>query len=161
MKKFILILGLGLFVGLVTAKDMPHIGLSKTFVDADTLIWTDTAFGGWVAIEEVSKLHFFAKLSPHFPDGNIRDTNFASDSFFINVQLSFDRVNVVKTVELDTLLNDADVLTGNDLIVSDSIYGGWMRAMIIWRDTANILTSGAIIGETYGKTLQLHYSIKK
>ena len=161
MKKLILILGLGLFVGLVTAKDMPHIALARTFVDADTLIWTDTAFGGWVSIEGVTQLHFFAKLGPPFPDGSIIDTNFASDSFFINVQLSFDRVTVVKTVELDTLLNDANVFTGNDLILSDSIYGGWMRAMIIWRDTANILTSGAIIGKTYGKTLQLHYSVKK
>lgn len=161
MKRLLVLLTLSVLVVSSFANDLPRVNLSRTFVDADTLIWTDTAFGDWGPIDGATSLHFFVRLGPPVADGVIIDTNFAADSFFINVQLSFDRVNISRTFELDTLLDDGNVWTGNDVVVADSIRGNWMRAMIIWRDTTNILTSGAIIGNTYGKLFELFYSMQK
>jgi len=146
-----------LMLSSLTAKDLKRINYTKTFVNADTLGWTDTTLGDWERIEGATRLHFYVDLVA--PRGGAIDTNFGADSFFINIQFSLDKKRVTKTIEIDTLLDTGAGWTGNDALVADSLRGAWMRAMLIHRDTTNV--PAGVVGNTYGKGLIVYYTLTK
>jgi len=135
---------------------------TQTFTTGDTLGWRDSVYSEWVPIHGATKFHFYAQVLPYLRGGI--DTNFAADSFYIGAQLSFNKIQVTKTLELDTFLTTDSGWTGlltSDGIAADSLRGNYMRLIGISVDTVNIATSGAIVGKTYAKLIKLFYAIIK
>lgn len=158
MKKLILLCML--ICGAASAKDVSpinyrdSIGVADTATGAGTTTF-DTSFSEWVRIEGARSIHVFVKLVA-LP--TVIDTNFTSDTFFVNVQFSMNNGILSKTVRLDTLLTTDSAYTGADLLVPDSIPGEYMRAMLIHN---TLRRPPAALNKVYGKMLQFYYALVK
>ena len=154
---YLLLLGTSVF-----AYDFQPVGMRDSISVADTAtggVYGDTVYSNWQDIAWASKMSFYVKIVPYslFLIPAVIDTNFASDSFFIDAQLSIDRSNVTITIPLDTLLTTDSSWTGNDALVTDSLRGSYMRARFIHRNGVRALP--AALNKVYGKAFQLFYSI--
>ena len=159
MKKLIFILGVLVLIQPTQAKDIRDIVYKDSITAADTngsgTQTFDTTFRNWVKVDGATQINTFVRL---IPNGDVIDTNFADDTFFVNVQFSFDKVIIVSTVKLDTLFDDTDVQTGPGDLVANDIVGDFMRAMLIHntqkRKVANFT-------KVYGKKLKFYYTLQK
>ena len=157
MRKLLLCL---LLIGTITqAKDIPTLSYRDSIAVADTsgagTVTFDTTLSDWVRVDGGRAIHVFVVLKPK---PGVIDTNFTSDTFFVNVQFSMNQSVVTKTVRLDTLLDNASVWTGADMMVPDSIAGEYMRAMLIHNALKRPVAS---VTKVYGKLLDFYYSLAK
>ena len=159
MKKLIFILGVLVLIQITQAKDIKEIVYRDSVTAADTngngTQTFDTTFGNWAKVDGATRIMAFVRL---VPNRDVIDTNFADDTFFVNVQFSFDKIIIVKTVRLDTLLDDGNVQTGAVDLIADSIVADFMRPMLIHntqkRKVANFT-------KVYGKKLKFYYTLQK
>lgn len=117
----------------------------------------DTTYGEWKKIHGAEKFHFYAKIEAL---NGVIDTNFANDSFFIDVELTFDKVggDVTKLFQLDTLLDTDSAWTGNDALSADSLRGNYLRVRFIHHAPKAPV---AAFENIYGKRLNLWYVLIK
>ena len=127
------------------------------FVDsievADTAIASiraDTAYSSIIPIWGFNRIQFFAQLG--LLEG-YHDTNFAADTFFVDFQHSFDRVNWNLWLCDTFQTNDTDWVVLN-VSTADSVVGKWGRARFIHWDSLEA-TGPGILANTYGKRLYL------
>lgn len=136
-----------------------NVLLIDSIVGADTanaVVRCDTAYSSIERLTGVKVIHFFSVLAA---EPYHSDTNWADDSFFVNFQTSFDRVNW-DVHEVDTFLENG-IAWSPLLMNSDSgIFGYWGRAMLIHWDTIGNGDEPDIEDNAYYKRLQLWISLK-
>ncbi len=158
MKKLILVLAI-LFVTTAQSKDIADVVYKDSIDVADTsgagTVTFDTTFGDWVKVDGATHINAFVRL---VPNGDVIDTNFADDTFFVNVQFSFDKIIIAKTVRLDTLLDDTDAQTGVGDLTLDSLVADFMRPMLIHNTQKRPVAS---VANVYGKKLKFYYTLQK
>lgn len=155
MKKLLMLIMLSLPIA------TPATDLSVIYIDTinsgDTAIATvrlDTVFTPILSFAEWRYMQFYVDLQASPPNAGGVDTNWATDTFFINVQHSFDRTNWV-TVEVDTLF---DAGTGVPVLNFDkdaTIVGPWLRGMFIHKDSLEA-SGTALVDNTYSKNMVLY-----
>ena len=160
--KRLIILALLCLAGSVFANDI-QVTLRDSISVADTnAARGDTVYSEWVPIHGAQKIHLFVDVFAI--GGSAVDTNFADDSFFVDVQLSFDKGNVTKKFLIDTLLDTGLGWPGvaddkADLLAADSLRGNYMRARFIHR--ALDIGGPGFLNKVYGKKLKLWFVLIK
>ncbi len=160
MKKLILILGILLLPALSLAGEMRVIVPDSISVADTNTARVDTAYSSWVPIQGAQKLQFYTFLRAPFPPA--KDTNFANDTFFIDIELSFDKIVVSKLFLVDTMLTTDSGWTGiaddkADLLDADSLRGNWMRTRVMHR--APDMVCVACLAKNYGKIVTMYYTL--
>ncbi len=161
MKRLIVVLALCLPT-FALAGDM-RVVVPDSIAVADTnAARVDTAYSPWVTMAGANKLQFFPFLRAPFPPAV--DTNFSNDTFFVDVELSFDKIVVSKLFLVDTMITTDSGWAGladdkADLLAADSLRGNWMRARVVHR--APDMACPACVTKNYGKILTLYYSIQR
>ena len=160
MKKLILILCLGMIAGSVETKDIPTIFYKDSILATDTVgsgtQTFDTTFSGWVKVGGATQINTYVRLLPY--GGTVIDTNFTNDTFFVNVQFSFDKVNIVATAQLDSLYDAESVQTGAGDLTANDIVGFYMRSMLIHNTQKRKVAN---FEKVYGKKLEFYYTLQK
>ncbi len=134
MKRLLSILLIALLPCMAAGNDLSVI-YEDSIVPADSADErTDTVFTKWHDIRGWNTIQFWTSIASY---RTASDTNFVDDSFWVNIQTSFDRVNV-KTHLLDTFLTNGTSWSPYELLVSDSIFGNWMRGMLIHWDSIDV-----------------------
>lgn len=155
MKRLLLILMLTALPYVSGANDLSVIyndSISATDSIAAT-VRQDTVFTPWVDIRGYKAIHFYSYLVPYFTD-----TNWTNDTFFINAQTSFNRIGL-KTYLVDTFLTSDSSWSPLKLNTTDSIFGNWMRGMLIHKDSME--AAADIKGNEYKKEFKLWIAPKK
>lgn len=159
MKRLIVVLALCLPT-LALAGDM-RVVVPDSIAVADTnAARVDTAYSSWVDIAGAEKLQFYTFLRAPFPPA--KDTNFVNDTFFIDIELSFDKIVVSKLFLVDTMVVTDSGWTGvaddkADLLAADSLRGNWMRTRVVHR--APDMACPGCVNNNYGKILTMYYTI--
>lgn len=152
MKRLLTVLALMSVVGSVSANDLrativDSIAVADT-VGASTRI--DTAVTPAMDIRGVRYLQFFSKLVPY---GNATDTNWASDTFFVDVLSSADRITW-KVHQVDTFLTSDSSWSPLNLDADATVFGNWIKGRVIHWDSLEA-TGPGLLANTYSKELQL------
>jgi hypothetical protein len=162
MKKLILTLGLLCLPLFASAGDI-RVVLPDSIAVADTnAARVDTAYSSWVSMAGAQKLQFYTFLRPPAPPAT--DTNFVNDTFFVDIELSFDKIVVSKLFLVDTMVTTDSGWAGvaddkADLLAADSLRGNWMRARVVHR--APDMACPGCVNNNYGKIVTVYYSIVK
>lgn len=137
MKKIImLILLLAVLAPVSQATDVSAVFID-TFSVEDTIAAAtelDSIFSGWFPTGDYSRFQFYLMLKPY---ENYAVPKLTNDTFFIEIQHSFDRY-ITWPMKIDTLLDTSTVGLRDEfqLIASDSVIGEWMRLVLIhWDET--------------------------
>ena len=157
MKK-ILILAVLLMALSVSANDLSVLYTDSIGV-ADTAIASkrvDTVYSDPpMYIAGFNQFNFFKSIIPYH-----NDTNWATDTFFVKFQHSFDRVNWM-TCEIDTLLDTTSGSIDEFVLKSaDSAIGNWGRLMLIHWDSLEA-TGPALLNNAYKYTIKLWIAPKQ
>ncbi len=161
MKKLILVLVLCLPT-FVLAGDMRVVVPDSISVADTNTARVDTVYSSWVDMAGAQKLQFYTFLRAPFPPA--KDTNFANDTFFIDIELSFDKIVVSKLFLVDTMVTTDSGWTGVaddkvDMLDADSLRGNWMRTRVVHR--APDMECVACLAKNYGKIVTMYYTIVK
>ncbi len=162
MKKLILILGVLFLPALSLAADMRVVVPDSISVADTNTARVDTVYSSWVDIAGAERLQFFTFMRAPFPPA--KDTNFANDTFFIDIELSFDKIVVSKLFLVDTMVTTDSGWTGvaddkADLMEPDSLRGNWMRTRVVHR--APDMACVACLAKNYGKIVTMYYTVQK
>jgi hypothetical protein len=109
-----------------------RVTLSDDIVAADTAtIRADTVFGSWMQVpSNIRCLQFMVTETD--------DTAWGDDSTFFTLQWSPDRVNVLSTWNIDTLLATGVGRSVLNISPDDSIFGMWCRPRVIHKDSIGV-----------------------
>lgn len=144
----------------LTAEDMNMV-FSDSIIPADSAdVRFDTAFTEWRSIAEYNKIQFYSRLLaiPGFDD-----TNWVDDTFWINVQTSFNRV-AVKTHLVDTFLDNSSSWSPYVLTATDSVFGPWIRGMVIHWDSIDVGDADSALvnrARSFKKNVQFWFAPKQ
>lgn len=155
MRKSLLTLLTILAFSSVSATDLSVVYID-TILAADTAITNvraDTVYTGSMDFGKWRYMQFYVDLQATGQSVNV-DTNWAADTFFVDVQHSFDRVNWV-TVEVDTLLTSGTGVPVLNIDRDGSVVGNWLRGRFIHWDSMET-TQPSLLNNKYEKKMILY-----
>lgn len=159
MKRILLIALLTLVIcGQVGATDI-RVVLVDSIVAADTAITStraDTVYSSAMRLEYFRFLQFYSKAVPF---SNFADTNWATDTFFVDFQTSENRIHWV-THEIDTFLTTDSSYSPLNLDCDATVFGNWGRIRFIHWDSMETTQPG-LFENAYRKELELWVIPKK
>ncbi len=162
MKKLIMILGILSLPAFSLAGEMRVVVPDSISVADTNTARVDTVYSSWVRIAGAERLQFYTFLRAPFPPA--KDTNFVNDTFFIDIELSFDKIVVSKLFLVDTMVTTDSGWTGvaddkTDLMTPDSLRGNWMRTRVVHR--APDMTCVGCLANNYGKIVTMYYTLQR
>lgn len=156
MKKLLILGVCVLIAGVAVANDLSVV-FTDSIVAADTGdVRVDTTYTGSMDISDLDYLTFVAKLSAYQA---FKDTNWTDDTFFVNLQHSFDGQTWTTLAALDTLLDNGTGYSVLQINRTDSILYNQVRGMLIHWDSIGVGEGdAALVDSTYGfrKLFQLY-----
>ncbi len=143
-----------LLTSVAKAGDFGEIIFRDSITPADTLaeaLRVDTIYSKKYKLDGATNYQFGKNIY----SGNPPDTNWASDTFFVDFQHSFDGVNW-RTWLVDTAVT-TDGWSWSVLNISslDSVVGGFGRARLIHWDSTETTTMDGLAGNVYVTKLNL------
>lgn len=133
------------------------ISAADTTAATTGAVRADTAYSKVFKIDGATRLQFFIDMVGL---GN-NDTNWVDDTFFVDIQHSFDNENW-RLFLVDTLLANGVGWSKLNVSAADSVIGDYARVRFIHWDSLNFDGNFVgLFGNSYKKKLTFYYSIKK